>query len=221
MPSAARRSFDSNCGDVDRLLDIHTRIGGTGPGRRHDVEVLNKGGVVLLTAFWEAYCEDLAAEALQHLITNSANAGVVPLELRKLVAKEFKKQGAHDLAAWELADDGWRQLLQARLTSLQQERNRSLNTPKTAQINSLFYEALGLDDVSAAWYWHRMTRARAEEKLDHFVTLRGDVAHRGAAAAGVSKGHVTKYYNHVKRLVGRTGGRVNRFVKDATGTPLY
>jgi hypothetical protein len=29
--------------------------------------VLNKSAIVLLTAFWEAYCEDLAAEALNHV----------------------------------------------------------------------------------------------------------------------------------------------------------
>lgn len=108
------------------------------------------------------------------------------------------------MAAWDLADDGWRKLLQDRLLLLQVARNRTLNSPKTEQINALFYQAVGASDVSRAWYWPSMNAARAAEKLDDFVTLRGEVAHRGAAAAGVRKPQVIDYYGHVKKLVGRT-----------------
>lgn len=221
MPSDARRAFDKNCEDIDRLLAVHARLTGSGPGRRREVEVLNKSGIVLLTAFWEAYCEDLAAEALEHLITCGKDASAVPEELRKLVAKEFKGQGAHELAAWNLADDGWRRLLQTRLGTLQAERNRNLNTPKTGQINELFLRAVGEPKVSQAWYWAGMSRAQAAQKLDGYVTLRGEIAHRGAASAGVKKNQVEAYYNHLKRLVSKTGGRINRSMKTATGRPLW
>lgn len=39
---------------------------GTARGRRFDLEVLNKSAIVLITSYWEAYCEDIAAEALDH-----------------------------------------------------------------------------------------------------------------------------------------------------------
>jgi hypothetical protein len=55
MPnSKARRAFNESCADIDHLVDIHSRLTGEGPGRRYDVEVLNKAGIVLITAFWEA-----------------------------------------------------------------------------------------------------------------------------------------------------------------------
>jgi hypothetical protein len=221
VASAARKAFDKNCLDIQRLLDIHARLTGTAPGRRSDVEVLNKSAIVLITAFWEAYCEDLAAEALRHLITAGKDASCVPVDLRKQVVKEFKQPGANELAAWNLADNGWRTLLQARLTTLQAARNRNLNTPKTAEINQLFLRATGEPEVSRAWYWTSMTRERAAQKLDDYVTLRGEVAHRGAAAAGVQKPVVEAYYNHVRRLVSKTGGRLNTHCRKATGKALF
>ena len=74
MASQARAAFDKNAADIERLLEIHADLGGDQRGRRFRLEVLNKSAVVLITAFWEAYCEDLAAEALDHLIQHSKTA---------------------------------------------------------------------------------------------------------------------------------------------------
>lgn len=220
MASKARKAFDRNVEDVQRLLEIHADVGGDAKGRRYGLEVLNKSGIVLITAFWEAYCEDIAAEALEHLVDNVSSAANLPKELRKRIAAEVKKD-QNDLAAWDLADSGWKGLVRARLASLTQERNRRLNTPKAVQIDDLFASAIGLLKVSSSWSWKKMSTTKARQKLDNFVSLRGDIAHRGAAAEGVTKAQVTAYLNHVKRLVGKTGGRVNTHVKAATGKPLW
>jgi len=161
------------------------------------MEVLNKAAVVLITSFFEAYCEDLAAEALERLGKHSNSAEHLPKELQKRVAKSLKSD-IHDLAIWKLADDGWRDVLKSRLAELQEERNRRLNTPKTAYIDELFEDAVGIPKVSAQWRWNKMSAKRAKEKLDEFVSLRGEVAHRGRALENVSKAQVRAYYRHVK-----------------------
>jgi hypothetical protein len=220
VPSKARRTFDDSCADIDRLIGIHADLTGNRPGRRYDVEVLNKAGIVLITAFWEAYCEDLAAEALEHLVNHAKNATKLPTDLQKAVAKSLKAE-VHDLAVWQLADDGWRDVLRNRLATLQQERNRKLNTPKTEQIDALFAQAVGIGKVSSRWYWNNMPAQRAREKLDGYVSLRGEVAHRGRAARTIRKTQVVDYYSHVKLLVGKTGGYVNRVMRDSTSVPLW
>ena len=68
MASKARKAYDANANDIERLLELHMQIGGGAPGRRYGLEVLNKSAVVLVTAFWEAYCEDIAAEGLEHIV---------------------------------------------------------------------------------------------------------------------------------------------------------
>ncbi|ORA76136.1 hypothetical protein BST28_21175 [Mycolicibacter kumamotonensis] len=214
--SRARKAFNENCSDIDRLLEIHSDITPEGRGRKWKVEALHKSAFVLITAFWEAFCEDLAAEVLDHLVKHSASASSLPSELQKLVARELKGD-AHDLAVWQLADNGWRNVLLSRLAKLQEDRNRKLNTPKTAQIDDLFKNAVGIENISRSWHWSGMKIASAATKLDDFVTLRGEIAHRGSAAKSVTKQHVTDYYNHVKRLTGRTEMRVAEAITTSTG----
>jgi len=220
MPSDARRAYDKNCKDIQRLLEIHADVGGDAPGRKWGLEVLNKSAVVLMCAFWEAYCEDLAAEGLAHIVKHAKSADALPELLRKQIARELRDD-KHELAPWNLAGDGWRAVLTARLSSLQEERNRRLNTPKAENIDDLFERALGIPRISTYWKWQGMSAEQARTKLDGFVTLRGDIAHRGGAAAGVRKGQVTDFQAHVDRLVGKTGGRVNSAVKRAAGKALY
>jgi hypothetical protein len=220
MPCKDRGMFDANCEYIDRLLDIHGRLTGDGPGRRYDVEVLNKAGIVLITSFWEAYCEDVAAEGLVHVVKNSKDAKALPKELRKIIAKSLKED-KNEVAIWDLADDGWRSVLTRQLASLQEQRNRKLNTPKSEQIEDLFEKTLGIPKISARWYWNNMTRERAVKKLDRYVVLRGAIAHRGSAASSIKKSDLSDYYSHVKILVNKIDNEVNRYVKDVTGQPVW
>lgn len=220
MPSESRRAFSNSIGDVERLLEIHTLIGGTDPGRRYQLEVLNKSAIVLITAIWEAYCEDIVAEAVEHIITHSPSADALSKEIRNNVAKELK-QDKNQLAIWELADAGWRNVLSKRTKQMQEERNRKLNTPKSGQLKELFNRALGISDITDAWHWRNMNCGDAVKKLDGYVELRGAIAHRGALKSAVTKDNVVDYLNHVDRLVRRTGGRVNLVVKELTHTSLW
>jgi hypothetical protein len=54
------RAFNDNVAETERLIDIHSALTGKERGYRHNVEVLNKSGIVLLVACWEAFIEDLA-----------------------------------------------------------------------------------------------------------------------------------------------------------------
>src|SRR3990172_2082143 len=217
MPSKARKAFDENAQDVDRLLEIHTTLGGSGVGRRHQLEVLNKSALVLLTAIWEAYCEDVAAEGLEHLIQHSASPDTLPKEIKQLVAKELKAEN-HELAVWQLSADGWKAVLKSRVARLREQRNRQFNAPKSAGVDELFLKALGLASVSAAWKCPGMSVENARKKLDQLVDRRGAIAHRGSGAANCYKAEVESYFVHVKQLVAKTGGRVNAFARKATGT---
>ena len=220
MPSGAGIAFSKNVRDVQRLLQIHADVGGDAQGRRFGLEVLNKSAIVLITAIWEAFCEDLVAEALEHLIVHVASGDRLPKELKKRVAKELKSD-KNDLAIWDLADQGWKRVARARLATLTAERNTRLNTPKTAQIDRLFVEAVGLASLSSAWRWRRTSAAQAKTKLDKFVALRGAIAHRGAAMGSIKKRHVTAYLTHVKRLVAATEAKVNVYVTAETGTAMW
>jgi RiboL-PSP-HEPN len=141
------------------------------------------------------------------------------MSLRKVVAKELK-EAAHELSPWELAGDGWKSYVLSRLSRLEFERNRSLNTPRTGNIDALFAESIGLFNLSTAWYWNAMSVERASAKLDAYIELRGAIAHRGAVS-GVTRDGVGDFLNHVERLVAKTDARVSKFATAESGTPLY
>ncbi|MDD5596900.1 MAG: HEPN domain-containing protein [Victivallaceae bacterium] len=220
MPSIARKSLDENLVDAKRLIELHQKEGGNLRGRRYGLEVLNKSAIVLITSYWEAYCEDIAAEALEHIIEFAASSDNLPSQLKKQIASELKKD-ENELAIWEISDDKWKGYLKLRLSNLQISRNRKLNTPKTDNIDQLFESAVGISKVSSSWSWPRMTVKQASEKLDRFVTLRGTIAHRGTASTSVTKTAVVDYLDLIRTLASKTGGKVNSHVNKITGRPLW
>jgi len=221
MPSKARIAFSENAQDIKRLLELHQETGGIAPGRRYGLEVLNKSAIVLITAFWEAYCEDIAAEGLIHIVRHASSADELPKEIKQVIAKEIKAD-PHELAVWSVSDKGWRKVLQDRLQRLQELRDRKLNTPRAENIDQLFMSALGISSISSSWKWaKKMTVERAKKKLDKYVTLRGGIAHPGKAVKSVTNAHVEDYFNFIEKLAAKTGGAVNKQVKKVTGKPLW
>lgn len=220
--SAAAHRYLKNVDDIGLLLGIHALLGGSKPGRRRKLDALNKAGIVLICAFWEAYCEDLADEALTHLVKNARTPDVLPEPLKKIIASELKAD-KHELSPWKLAGDGWRKLLLERAAELRAERNRALNTPKADQIRDLFARTIGIPDVTAHWHWKRTTVAQAKKRLDDFVALRGDIAHRGASSVRpVWKKDVATFAKHVTRLVAYTEAPVTLFMSthQSPGLPV-
>lgn len=220
MPSKARTAFDKNIEDINKLLDLHAAEGGDQPGRRYGLEVLNKSAIVLITSFWESYCEDIAEEALEVIVQHAPNADALPKEIKKVIAKALKED-KNDLAVWAISDDKWRDVLRNNFVALKTERNKTFATPKSFNVNALFESALGLSNMSSNWKWTRMTTIQATKKLNDFVSMRGDIAHRGSSTSTVKKSEVVAYLTHVKMLAAKTGGVVKKHVKIITGQDLW
>lgn len=220
MATAAADSFKSRSDDVTRLIEIHTEIAGEGAGRKYGVDVLNRSAIVLLTAVWEGYVEDLAAEAIAHLVDHTQDPDELPLDLRKRVASEIRADANH-LAPWTLASDGWRAHLKVRLQQDAEERARMFNTPMTQRVDALFESALGMKDLSSNWHWNHMPTATAATKLDELVRLRGDIAHGQGQAITVRKGGVTGHLRHVKQLVRISDTAVRSYLQPYSATPLF
>jgi hypothetical protein len=213
--STAAATFATSSEEVAQLRDIHERISGTERGRRH-LEVLNKSAIVLLCAIWEAYCEDVADEALGHLLAHLRDPSDLPEALRRRIAKELKED-KNELSPWKVAGAGWKSHLRTRLNILRQTRNIEWNNPKAANVDKFFEDALGIVKLSDAWHWKRISAPMAKHRLDLIVTLRGDIAHRGRSLAYVEKFRVTRALNHVRHLVTVTDAKVTRELKSITG----
>jgi hypothetical protein len=52
---------------LDELLDAHTRIGGTGPGRRYRTEQLNLSLILRLAGEFQGFARDLHDQAIEEI----------------------------------------------------------------------------------------------------------------------------------------------------------
>ena len=160
---------------------------------------------MLITSFWEAYCEDLAEDGLDAIVEHAPTSDVLPKEIKKPIANRLKAD-PNDLAVWQVADGKWRQVLTSNLAALKEARNRRLNTPKSINIDELFEAAIGLSEVSSSWRCsNKLSPDKARLKLDAFVELRGEIAHRGKAKTSVKKSQVVAYRDFIRSAAAATG----------------
>ncbi|ALN83350.1 HEPN domain-containing protein [Lysobacter capsici] len=221
MPSEARIALDKNLEDIKSLLSLHGNGKDAVDTSADGIEVLNRSAIVLLTSFWEAYCEDIAAEGLQCIVDNAKNADALPKEIKKVIAKKLKED-ANELALWSIADKKWRDVLGSYMAELKEARDRKLNTPKWERIDDLFRSAVGLSDISKNWKVDgKLSVEDARKQLNAYVELRGEIAHRGNTKTAVSKKQVTDYLSLVKTIASKTGGAVKKHVYAACKVKLY
>jgi len=209
--SAARKRFQSGQKDVKQLSALHQRLKpGPGPGApKVGASALNKASIVFICSVWEAYCEDLADEAVTHITSTLTNPG-------KLSAGTKHSLATSGIQPWDLAGDAWRVKLGEHI----KVKVEKLNTPKTENIDNLFSTGAGLTGVSRGWKWQNSTPAKARAKLDELVSLRGALAH-GQEETAVLKSDVTEALALVEHLVAATDPEVNKQVKTLTATPLF
>lgn len=200
MPSTQKtdaiKGWVQNLAEVRRLLAIHEQLGGATPGRKHNLEVLNKSGIVLLVACWEAFIEDLASDAFDAMLTNAADHTVFPSDVLTHASRELKIAPDHR-EVWKLAGTGWKTVLQDHRAQLFKDYVGKLNSPKPKQIDALFSTLIGISSLSQGWSWRGMSSDAAVEKLNRLVELRGDIAHRVAAAKSIHKYDVTAHLEFV------------------------
>jgi hypothetical protein len=215
--SKAKTTFDENKADIDRLWQIHEEVAGNGPGRKHDVEVLNRAAVVMITACWESYVEDVALEAFDHLLANAATASQIPAKVRVLASAELVKD-PNPTKVWDLADAGWRAVLQGHRDAIKARWLKDFNTPKTEPVDSLFEDLVGIRSLHSSWHWRGMGADEAKKKLDKYITLRGQIAHRLKHDSTVYKNWSKDYLKHVEHLVKTTDGAVAKHLQKQLGS---
>jgi hypothetical protein len=198
----------ANVNEVNRLKQIHGQITKKGPGRKHDVQVLHKSAIVLLTACWEAYVEDLVTAALEEMISAAKDHKVFPKYVLERVGSNHS-----GVNAWDLAGAGWKQALRGNLSGVLARTTGALNTPRTAQVDELFHKVLGLDNLSSSWFWAGRSVEQSTKELDELVTLRGSIAHRVSTSKAVTLKNVTDARSFIYRLAVKSHNRTCEHLK--------
>jgi len=156
--------------DVTDLTDVHFRISGGKPGKK-SLGFLTRSAVIMLCAAWERFNEDLLLEAIDVINRGIKSPNKLPIEVQKTISKKVTGH-RHELKTIEMAGDGWKRLWRG----FAEEETERFNTPKQAQLKELFLRYLGVSDFTAFWI------PRHVGKIDKFVEIRGEIAHKGSQA---------------------------------------
>lgn len=193
-------SVRKNLAEVNRLMEIHSSISGHGPGRRRNLQVLNKSAIVLLLACWEAYVEDLAKNAFEYMLGSASSPKIFPDHVLAIAGKRVTKNGAMDV--WNLAGEGWKEALKTHKEEIlcKYIQRGSFNTPSPENIDRLYSELIGLKSASKEWFWPGMSNHRVKEKIKGLIDLRGQIAHRVESSSPVYKQDVINYKKMIARL---------------------
>lgn len=155
--------------DVDRLIESHQSLS-HGTQGRHGLGHITRSGTFLLCAAWELYVEELAVEVASLFAERASAPDDLPNEVRKELSKHVKNHN-HELKPLDLAGDGWRLVYLSHAKQLVS----GLNTPKAEPINVLFKRLTGWNKPSDCW-------SCGSDYINSFVSVRGDIAHRGSDA---------------------------------------
>ena len=208
--SNAKDSFENRTKLVNYLLRIHEDRGGSDRGRRDESFLpLNMSAMVLITACWESYLETLLSEIFEFLLDSSDSHEKISNTLKKSVSDEIKKN-PDNRDVWGLTGDGWKNILKDKV----KEKLDKFSSPSGNNVDTLFKQVLGLENLSKCWSWRKMDCVNAVEKLDEFLLVRNKIAHGDTKNTRVTKKDVQDYLNHVERLVGETEEKIKSHVKE-------
>lgn len=210
-------NFVDSMKDVKRLVEIHADVGGTDQGRRYGLEVLNKSGVIFLAAAWEAFVEDLAIQAIDHILAKAKSHADTPLPIRKAAAKALAED-KNELKVWDLAGDGWKSVVRIYRDQIIKEEIATFNTPKPHNVDALLKKLLGIERISSNWSWPGMSEVNSYSKLKTFVEMRGAIAHRGKLPSSITKNYVKDHRNFINKIAVRTSNVVRGEVKRIAGS---
>lgn len=186
-------NFFDNLKEVRELLTIHEKIAGKKQGRKSQVETLNKSGVVLLTACWETYVEELLSSAFDYLIDNAIDHKSIPYSVLTKASNDLKND-KDERKVWDLAGDGWRSILKTYKKNILAGQIDYFHVPRPDNIDDLFERLIGLKKPTLEWRWKKMKNIKARQTLNDYIDLRGAIAHKVKSSEKVLKKDVTYYY---------------------------
>ncbi len=202
MPSTALRKFETKLlVDVDRIIESHGLLDQNGQGRR-GLGHITRSGVLMLCAAWELYVEELAVEVAELLANRATSPNDLPLPVQRELSKAVKEH-KHELKPLELAGAGWEHVYISHVKDIV----GSMNTPKVGPINEIYLRLTGWSKPSGSW-------TRGNDFVNGFVKARGDVAHRGSAAAYVRIGALRDYRRGIVQTVTEHDNAAAEFVRD-------
>jgi RiboL-PSP-HEPN len=202
MPSRSRiRARDRMLPEIDLLIAAHQELrkGKKGPDNQNSIL---RSSIVLLCAVWEIYCESVIVECNFKLMRAFTDVRKIPESIQKQIVQEVHNENVWKSEPLRLAGNGWKRVT----IDLVREKTRSLNTPKSDNLEMLFLQCLGLKGIAKSW-------ACSGHEIDKLVRLRGSIAHQGTMAEKVLPATAKHYRAIISSAISATDDALYDYLK--------
>lgn len=183
MPCKSYDKFIQRMQDVELLRQIHDDYNGKkrgNPGAK--AAAANRSAIVIATAAWEAFLEDICLEATDFLKSKAKTPAGIPEGVRNAAQERIQQQKELKYKQWTLSVDSLRRdAIRAAVSN----RIKDFNNPLSGPTNELFKKCLGMRTLLDN------TTARVK-RIDSRIDDRHKIAH-GAAIVKVTRASVDKY----------------------------
>jgi len=172
-------NLNTNLDDIRALLDLSVTL--TSIEQRR---VIFRSAVVLLIASWEQYIEQLAESSITVLTNRLRDSSTLPENVKQSTALFSISEKRNNLrefseSVWLFADKGWK------IAHIKYCKNLTshLNTASPSNVKDLYWNVLGIRNVTLVWSFQELSPEQCVEKLNDVVDLRHDIAHGTNARA--------------------------------------
>ena len=102
----------------------------------------------------------MASFAFAKMLRHADRPQTFPSKVLALASRDIRAS-KDETAVWCLAGTGWRAVLKEHRKKALGKLVGPFNTPKTAQVNDLFKNLIGISKLSLQWHWKGMTSQQA------------------------------------------------------------
>jgi RiboL-PSP-HEPN len=145
---------------------------------KHQRRVLLRSSIILIVSAWEVFVESTLSQSFLEILKNASDPKDVQSAFNTVANAWYEKFSSNspqkpkppDFAKWTGSD--WKQLLEERFS----QELSNLNAPNNSNIDKLSKKFMGIK-LSDSWSWRNFSPAKAREKLESLINLRGRLAH--------------------------------------------
>ncbi len=240
-------SFTENMKELDALRAIYSHIADNplfdpegSKKEPFDIEILIKNGIVFIVTCWDEFIRQIVTESFDFMIKNAFEPDTFSTQVKMIASenlrppkpssddndKEQKKkfnarENWHEERwkkdIWQLAGDGWKDILKKNKDEVLKRYINRFNTPRPEIIDKLFLHVIGLQDLSCKWEWKNMTVENSKTCLNILINLRGDIVHRNNPHRKVSIDDIDYFSLFVKNLAGISANVAREYIYAKTG----
>jgi len=216
-----------NMEEIDALMAFYQKVKddpvANQVGSHHSPYILLKSNLIFIVTCWEEYIKSLVDESFTFMLAHSSNIETFPEHVRRITAEilpqesnlKNKEMWHHEkwkTDVWKLVDE-WREFL----TKNKRQRVDKFQSSRKDNINTLFFQTIGLKGLSDSWQWQGMSNEEAIKCLNTLLDLRGDYVHKNRSYRLISETDIEYFPTFIEALAGISANKVRDYIYDKVG----